>query len=409
MNNWKTETTYAIMTVKIHKVNKSQQMPIIAIKGNGVESTKYVNYAPTNPVIIDKLTLEDYIDLHEIDYEIVQGIYWNNTPEEVNRNMGKIILKLYNDRKMAKNEMKQQSKIIEKINKENGDSNCVTPEKTEAQGIYNGYNSIQGILKLILNSAYGKCATRKTQQKATIHNLTKSVKKPDGTWENKCQLNKYENYIKNNFNVMISSEKLSDNQIITKMVKPDESYNRGHIACAILSMSKRIMNEIFKIANEINAPIMYTDTDSMHVYTDDIPKIEKEFNRIHQRELIGGDLGQFHDDFDLKNAVSDIYSIKSIFLGKKSYIDTLQSTDASGKIINGFHNRLKGITQAGMDDAARRAGGIFKVYEKLMNDESINFLMNPVNEQTGECKVMFEYKNGNVITRGNFFREVSYA
>jgi hypothetical protein len=82
LNNlyWENKT-YSIMSVKITKVNKTQQMPFIAQKEE--TSIRYINTPPKNPdgslkpIIIDSITLSDYIKFHEIEYELLDGVYWN--------------------------------------------------------------------------------------------------------------------------------------------------------------------------------------------------------------------------------------------------------------------------------------------------------------------------------------------
>ncbi len=46
-------------------------------------------------------------------------------------------------------------------------------------------------------------------------------------------------------------------------------------------------------------------------------------------------MGQFHIDFDLEGSVGDIWATDSIFLGKKCYIDKLESRDKDNKPIYG--------------------------------------------------------------------------
>ena len=49
---------------------------------------------------------------------------------------------------------------------------------------------------------------------------------------------------------------------------------------------------------------------------------------------MGEELGNFHIDFSMDNANTEIYAIESLFLGKKTYIDSLESTDKDGQTIN---------------------------------------------------------------------------
>ena len=41
--------------------------------------------------------------------------------------------------------------------------------------------------------------------------------------------------------------------------------NMAHIGGMILSMARRIMNEVLDLANDLNIPVLYQDTDSMHI------------------------------------------------------------------------------------------------------------------------------------------------
>ena len=45
----------------------------------------------------------------------------------------------------------------------------------------------------------------------------------------------------------------------------------------------------------------------------------------------------------MDGADSEIYAIECLFLGKKTYIYILESTDKDGKTINSEHIRMKGI------------------------------------------------------------------
>ena len=74
----------------------------------------------------------------------------------------------------------------------------------------------------------------------------------------------------------------------------DTHFNRQHVACEVLSMSKVIMNEVMCLAEDIGADIEYTDTDSMHIDFDKVTPLADAFRLKYGRELIGKQLGQFH-------------------------------------------------------------------------------------------------------------------
>jgi len=342
-SKWK-EYYYAVMTVRITKVNKHQQMPFIAHKSEF--AIDYKNEAPAEPIVIDKITLEDYIKFHDIEYEILDGVYWNDGGNPV---IGDVIKKLYDTRLKFK-----KSKP-----------------------------ALAQVLKLMLNSAYGKTITKKTHTKHSF--------KYNADVDRFCS---------KNFHTITKIDKINDFKCQITQIDADSSYNCATVGCAILSMSKRIMNEVMGTANDNNMPIYYTDTDSLHMRLEHVKPLEDEYRKLYNRELNGKQLCQFHVDFDMKGAVSEIYATKSIFLGKKSYIDKLQSTNANGDIIEGYHVRIKGITKAGIADYCRRyRTNEFGLFKKLMNGEEIEMILNPFDESDNKDHVMFEFDKFGVRTR----------
>ena len=335
---------YYMVKIKINKINKFQQLPMVSYKDkNG--SLKYVNEID-EPITayVDMITLADWIEFQEIEYEILEGVYYN---EGYNKTMGIIIEHLFKERlkhKKAKNQ------------------------------------AMQLILKLMMNASYGKTITKKTMKKKTVVNQ-----------------NLKEAYINNNFQTIISWDEVSDVQTIVTQNANDNSYNMAHVGVFILSMSKRIMNEVFNTANKLGCPLYYTDTDSIHCNYDDVVKIEEQFRKDYNRELTGKNLGQFHIDFNLDGAASEIYSKSAIFLGKKCYIDKLESKDKNGNIITGYHYRMKGVNVQGIEHCADTyfKGDVFEVYKHLSKGDEQEFILNPKGK-----KPSFEYlKTGGIRTR----------
>jgi hypothetical protein len=56
-------------------------------------------------------------------------------------------------------------------------------------------------------------------------------------------------------------------------------------------MSKRIMNEVMCLAEDLGIQIYYQDTDSMHIKVDDIARLAEHYVAKYGRELIGKNLG----------------------------------------------------------------------------------------------------------------------
>ncbi len=364
VDHWR-NTTYAVMTVRIKKVNKIQQMPFIAYKDTKQGSTQYLNKSPPESVIIDKFTLEDYIFFHQIEYEILDGVYWD---EGGNKTMGTLIQKLFNERLKHK------------------ESNP----------------ALANTLKLMLNSSYGKTILKKSKTETKII----KIKLGDES--------KFNDYVYNNFHTIKKYRKINDYYYEVERTCFDDSYNRAHIGASILSYSKRIMNEVFDVANDCNYPVYYTDTDSVHLNFEHVQPLEDKYRETYNRELNGKNLEQFHIDFDLDGAKSEIYAIKSIFLGKKSYIDMLESTDADGKTIAGYHYRLKGITKEGLEHAAKqysvdgKTPEYFALYEDLAKGTAIDIVLNPYNVEKNKTKVLFKFKDGQVSTKQKFIRKVKF-
>ena len=139
-------------------------------------------------------------------------------------------------------------------------------------------------------------------------------------------------------------------------------------------MSKRIMNKVFSSAFDIGVKIYYQDTDSIHLNYDDVDKVVKRYKEKYGLDLVGEDLGNFHIDFSMDKSNSEIYAVESLFLGKKTYIDILESTDKDGKTINSEHIRMKGIPTPCIKYYAQQKGiTVLDVYKKLFKNKTIKF------------------------------------
>ena len=251
--------------------------------------------------------------------------------------------------------------------------------------------ALQQVVKLMMNSAYGKTIIKSCNTKTSFVQ------------------NKYINdYVCNNFNTIKEFRTINDYQTEVNSYCYDKSYNRSHIGGSILSMSKRIMNEVMNTANDNGINVYYTDTDSMHIKSCDIPKLQEEYNKSYNRKLIGKQLGQFHGDFSMKGSCGDILSIQSVFLGKKCYVDKLKSIDKNGNEIYGYHCRMKGVSEAGLKYECDKSfgGDYIALYEHLAKGNTIRFILNPL-----KSTVSFEYqKSGGISTRKqmSFYRDVKF-
>jgi hypothetical protein len=367
-----TDFNYFIVTIKINKVQKMQDMPMLAVKT--ANALIYSNDIPTEDITIDKYTLEDYIKFHQIEYEIVEGIGWSE--KRGNKKMGELIQTLFQKR----------------------------------MGNKKSNPALANILKLMLNSSYGKTIMKKSKTKCRIVQFDKEeIKNDSSVIKHTYGLRgNYIKFINKHFNTIKYVRHINDKIFEVEQLTIDASYNRGHIGCAILSMSKRIMNEVFDTANTIKAPIYYTDTDSIHMNYKDVPRLEQAFREEYKRELTGFGLEQFHIDFELQGATSEVFAVKSLFLGKKSYIDKLQSIDRNGNVINGYHIRLKGITKESIEHHCKEYNNPFEMFEELATGVSKEMTLNPFNSDNNSQKVLFEFLKGSVRTRSEFKRVIKF-
>ena len=80
------------------------------------------------------------------------------------------------------------------------------------------------------------------------------------------------------------------------------------------------MNCVFDSANICGVKIYYQYTDSIHLNHDDVDKIVKIYKQKINQDLVGDGLGNFHVDFSMDGAVTEIYGVESLLLGKKTYV-----------------------------------------------------------------------------------------
>ena len=268
-------------------------------------------------VYVDKIGLEDLIKFHELapgrDFKIIRGYYFN---EGKNLKSSKIISFLYNERLKLKK------------------------EKNPAQEIY----------KLIMNSSYGK-----------------TIMKPIDDETHVYEKHRAEIFASRNHNRIKETIRAGNKTIIKCHKTISDHYSFPHIGSEILSMSKRIMNEVICLAEDMKIKIFYQDTDSMHIEQSKVKILADEFYRKYKRSLIGNKMGQFHGDFDFKcDKGHSPVAVESWFLGKKMYLDKIRCVN-DRKVNYKFHIRLKGIPgYCFLNDPVT-------IYEKLLNNGTHEF------------------------------------
>ena len=134
------------------------------------------------------------------------------------------------------------------------------------------------------------------------------------------------------------------------------------------------MNKVFSCADGCNIKTYYQDTYSIHLNYADVGKVGNSYKAKYGSELVGEELGNFHIDFSMDNANTDIYAVEHLFLGKKTYIDILESTDKDGKTVNSEHIIMKGIPTPCIKYYAEQHNlTVLDVYTKLFNNKTSKF------------------------------------
>lgn len=343
--------SYYFIKVKITKVGFYRKLPLFSKKNDGVK--QWTNDVLGMEYYFDKYQLEDAIEFHGVDFELIEGYYFD---DGFNTKIKDEIKKVFDMRLKAK--------------------------KDKNEGL-------STILKLLMNSSYGKLGQKAAETNTEI-----------------IRIEKLEEYFIRNYNI-INKFQVMDGGLFVKIEKNIpiiESYSMPHLSCQVLSYSKRIMNQVICTAEDNNIDVFYQDTDSMHMYDDQVKKLEEAFMIKYNRVLTGKNLGQFHCDFEPVNGYHEAVSKRFIGLGKKCYVDELESTNnntGSKKI--SYHIRMKGVsTNAILYKAKELDCTPYDIYLKLYNGEKIQFDLSVDN------KVRFQKKCGSFFRGESLKRTISF-
>jgi hypothetical protein len=318
--NKKTDLTKAsgyFLEIEIIDVGKKRAFPLISRKNeNGVRDW---NDNIRGRIYIDNIALEDLIRFQKITYKIIRGYYYD---DGFNPKLSSFMEMLFNER------------AIKKAAK----------------------NPIQTVYKDIMNAFYGRLIMKPVNEEQRIIY-------GDNT-----------EFLQLNFNRIKEYVQITDTMTLFKLAKPiNDHFSAPHLGVHILSMSKRIMNEVMCLAEDNDMNIFYQDTDSMHILKECVEPLGELFKKKYKRDLIGKQLGQFHSDFDFKSEKDyPPFAVESIFLGKKSYIDKVQVKHGE-KISHKFHMRMKGIPSGCLLKKTEEFGGPMKLYKNLLKHKEIEF------------------------------------
>ena len=277
------------LKILITKVRNKLDFPSLNKTGENGERL-WINDMEGEETYVDRISLEELIKHHDIDFEVKTGVMFN---EGYNDKIGKVVKKLYD--------------LRTKYKKEN--------------------NPIQLLYKLMLNTAYGKTIqkpknSRILWRRNTVTNEEKLIR----TFGESIQYISTSEY-SNMFKVKVRTG------IINHWAMP-------HCGSLVLSQSKRIMN---KFLVEFGNCIYYTDTDSAFITETGYRELEEKYS-----EIIGDDLGQLKEENHLKG--EKIRITKAMFLAPKTY--WVREENEKGEVYDKFV--MKGIPQSSIDKVIKQ-------------------------------------------------------
>lgn len=367
------ETTEYTVEIRITAIRKRQlSVPFIAHRQKS-KSINYLNDLPADGsevvVTVDRQTLEDYIEFHQIEFEILRGVYWSGSK---NPRWGVVIENLYQERLKCK---------------------------------IAGHGVRSDNLKLIMNSAYGKTIMKTSPTEKVFIPLYRNRKgvKTENPW----RLTVF-----NQLQVTKSFRFVGEHQIELTRFKKDNSYTLSKYGSMILAASKHVMNRVFNLMSDMKLPIYYTDTDSFVIDRSSRLLVADAFRVRYGQELVGDQLGQMHSDFSFKHEGKSIspelvHSTHFFPMAKKLYLHCLVATMPDGKVHHSIQFKSKGCTQSGLVYKAREYGegdeGVIGLYRSLSLGHTIEVPLNPPG------KVRFVYDKNNRVTTDRdkiFYRNI---
>jgi hypothetical protein len=337
------EMSHYIVRINITSITIPQQIAFVNYYDDNSRIYTNILSDKLKGIVVDKVTLEDWVKFQGITYEFIEGIRWTDGG---NTKAGEFVKNLYDSRR---------------------------------EFVSQGNISMGEICKLALNSLYGKTITKANTVKLVVKDK-----------------DKVNDYISNNFEHLIDMEECHNQSIISINEDDVDHSNMAHIGGLILSVARRIINEVLDVAKQLDICVLYTDTDSLHI-AGDIDILIEAYRARFGRELIGIDLGQF--GYELKYpGHTDIYSERAIILGKKAYLHVVSGINTDGIRETYNYCRMKGVNSYAMNEYQDK----INLYERLYSGEKIPF------DLTYGDAVMFQFK-GSVITRETYIKKILFT
>jgi hypothetical protein len=275
--------------IKVNKVNKHYDFPLMSFKNE--KGVRIFTNETQETLYVCKFDLEDLIEFHDIEYEIIDGYYYD---EGRNNKLKEVISFVFNER------LKMKEKSITEIYK-------------------------------LIKSSYGKL------QKAQNYKNQSNIKFMDKNYN-------YSKRIMNEVMCLAEQNKLklyyqdTDSiHINEKDIKTlEELYNKKY-------NKKLIGKGMGQFHSDFDSDII---TGNRYYNEDKKEHITINFKTKEERQEWLNNNKEYKPD-------PEIYAVESIFLGKKCYIDKLCGKDEFGNIVYDYHIRMKGISDSAMKHKAK--------------------------------------------------------
>jgi hypothetical protein len=379
-----------VVRVRITAIHREQAcgIPALSYQSADGNSRLYINRMPDDGSVVEtylgKIALEDAIQIHQIEYEVLEGVYWSVEGGLVASSYGPTVQALYNRRAHVEH---------------NEDGSIRLQVKKTAEG--------EAIKRLLNSGAYGIF-----------------IQKPNDTRIKFMAQAQIASYVYNQYQLIYRFYPLGKTWAVEEY-ENDTGAMPCHWGLMVLEMSKRIMNEVLSCLSDIGGKAYYTDTDSVTIDDADVKPLADEFRRRYGRELYGDELAQMHSDFSLyddkKKAIPEDNVVSTGFAcaGKKSYLHLLEGQDKDGKTHYGYKVSSKGITNAGLLSMAlalcpdeerdqplhlQHRAGLRVLYSEISKVGSPGYSINLFPPESNRQK--FVYTKDSVSTSAQEFRRV---
>ncbi|TNJ27994.1 putative DNA polymerase [Giardia muris] len=300
---WLLERDGCFLEVEIQEVPRKLHFPII----NRMEGGKRIFTNIPGRMFADNITLEDIHSFHEVPYEsirVLRGYYYD---EGKNFSVRDVIRHLFDRRQQLK-----------------------------AAG-----SELERFYKLLMNSCYGKGVARPNTLQVEVlseNALQTRLLETDGflTWES------------------LGPEDAPEKYITTTARPLVDLSSYPTLSVQITSMGRRIMNEVFIVAEDLGIPIYSTVTDSFRVDAAMLDKLCAAYHERYRRPLLGSEPGQF--------ARTKENIILLLGISPSAHFQRYRGTTDAGS----FHASLNGMSRVAIEElATRRIGDINPVVDRV--------------------------------------------